>query len=141
MNDLIRRAGSRCNYPPLLGALAVIAFGVLATCAPWLAAHHDRAVQIAREAGAVLLVAIGWAVAVLAVHLTSPARWVHRPRWPEGPDLEPLDVPVRPARGEPAVHDITSIGQAPPVAWPGKRPGPAPEPSREIVPAKSEVTG
>ena len=127
MNDLIRRAGSRCNYPPLLGGLAVIAAAVLVTAAPWLAAHHDRAVQIAREAGAVLLVALGYGIAALAVHLTSPARWVIRPRWPEGPDLAPLDVPERPARPVPYA-DETAVSMAPPVAWPGSRPESAPAP-------------
>lgn len=140
MNDLFRRAGSRCNYPPLLGALAVIAFGVLATCAPWLSAHHDRAVQIAREAGAVLLVAAGYGIVALAVHATSPARWVHRPRWPEGPDLAPLDVPERPARPVPYADD-PPVMTAPPVAWPGTRPEPAPGPARVVVPSEVEVTG
>lgn len=120
---------SRAQYLPAL-ALGVVVLGVLVTAAPWLKGHHAQAVTVAREVLAVLLVVTAWAVAGLTAYLCSPSRWVRRPRWPEGPDLAPLDVPERP-RPRPAVHDTASPALSPAVAYPRREPEPVPEPVPE----------
>lgn len=130
---MYRRACSRLSCAPL-GILAVALFVLLAMSAPWLAAHQDRAVQIARGAGAVLLVAAGWAIAALAVHLTSPARRVRREPWGGEVDLEPLPPRARPVlRAVPETAPPVTLA---PVVYPGKRPEPVPV----ADPEQAEVT-